>query len=426
MATVLTITAKGDIYPDNYYYYDGYGISLTSIQNQINAAGDIDEIVIMIDSYGGQMEEGWKIVDYLLSLGKPIKTVVVGCCYSMATCLFLCGTERLISPNSELMIHLPAFDPYDNYIGGNKFDLEGYVDDLVKAESKALKFYVERTNKEESVLAEMMAASSGEGTYMTADEAVTNGFATGIYQSVTQTSNKNRKPKPVFAMQKYGRPERKDRGPVAQQSSPAIPTNSKTIVMSKVTMLAAAIMSVLGIADGTAKIKNMDVALQDGSVIIIDTTGDAAAIGDKVTLKADGSVAPDGDYKTADGQTITVLAGVISNIVTTENGETTSTEPVNSGDKTPPAEETATAEEITNLRNEVTRLKGIENDYNDFKARTVPVLASMQKALGMKVSKEPETATNTVRGEKKSKGDRADMLSEREEIDWKKRRTEGK
>ncbi|MGV3561564.1 Clp protease ClpP [Larkinella arboricola] len=422
MATVLTIVLEGNIYPEE-YLYDSQGISKTRIQNQINAAGEIDEIVLMIDSWGGQMEEGWKIIDYLLSLGKPIKTIIVGCCYSMATALFLVGTERLISPNSEMMIHLPAFDPYDSYVGGNKFDLEEYIQDLLKAEEKALNWYVQRTGRDETALAELMAAGKGNGTYMSAEEAIANGFATGLYQSVEQIKNRQ-KSKAIFMMSKYGRPDQKEPAGSPQQSTPAILSNSQISKMSKTKLLAAAIMSVLGIADGSAKIKNMEVALENGTLITIDSTGDTPAIGDAV--KQNGEPVPDGDYKTADGQTITVTDGVISDIKTTEGGELTSTEPVNTPTQEP-APATLSAEEFTNLRNEVARLQGVEREFNDFKARTVPVIQNMQKALGQKVSVEPVTTTNQVREPKQESdgtGERAEMLTNRKQKDWKKARTQ--
>lgn len=411
MANILTIIAEGLIYPDEYLYEGDKGISKVRLQNQINAAS-ADEIVIIIDSQGGQMEEGWKIVDYLLSLNKPIKTVVQGNCYSMAVALFLTGSERLISPNSDLMIHLPEYDPYMSYLGGNKYDLETYIEDLVQAEEKLLKYYVSRTGKSESSMSSLLAANKGTGTFLSSDESVSNGFATGLFQNVDQISNRRRQPRPIFAMAKYGRP----------QSQSAIPTNS-TDIMSKVHTAVSALMNaannLLGLAGGTKTVTNLKLAMANGTSVEVAAAGDVAAQGDLIKNEAGESLA-DGDHETAEGQIISVSGGAISEIKAKEGGAPTSQEPVN--------EEQPTAEEITNLRNEVARLQGIEQDYNDFKARTTTVVNQMQKALGQKQSADPITQAPKpkIRNQQvteDAEGEREEMFKEREQTDWAAKRT---
>jgi hypothetical protein len=70
-----------------------------------------------------------------------------------------------------------------------------------------------------------------------------------------------------------------------------------------------------------AKIRNMfsksiDLPLADGRILVVDTNAEEPAVGDAVMI--DGTAAPDGDYPLADGRTIKVADGKISEIVAAE------------------------------------------------------------------------------------------------------------
>ena len=85
------------------------GIKLADIQKQYNR--NATEIHLFIDSVGGIVQETDKIIDFLTGTKKPIKTIIVGNCYSCATKLALIPdskVNRLMSESAKFMIHDPA------------------------------------------------------------------------------------------------------------------------------------------------------------------------------------------------------------------------------------------------------------------------------------------------------------------------------
>ena len=68
---------------------------------------DADLITVRINSRGGDVQEGWAIHDLLVNSGKKIKTIGEGKVYSIATIVFLAGTEREMMKNADGLIHNP-------------------------------------------------------------------------------------------------------------------------------------------------------------------------------------------------------------------------------------------------------------------------------------------------------------------------------
>jgi len=74
--------------------------------DQILELGDDKEpIVILIDSPGGSVFSGEKIVSAMESVNSEIYTVCVGMCASMAAIIHQYGTKRLATDRSVLMFH---------------------------------------------------------------------------------------------------------------------------------------------------------------------------------------------------------------------------------------------------------------------------------------------------------------------------------
>ena len=69
------------------------------------------EIVFFIDSVGGCVQSAFTIINLMLSITNPIRTVVVNKAYSAAYLIFLAGNKglRTISKMATLMIHKPKF-----------------------------------------------------------------------------------------------------------------------------------------------------------------------------------------------------------------------------------------------------------------------------------------------------------------------------
>jgi ATP-dependent Clp protease protease subunit len=70
-----------------------------------NETRHADEVVVLIDSGGGTISAGIKMMEAMTSDRRPITTICVGIAASLAGCIFLCGKRREMTQDSALMIH---------------------------------------------------------------------------------------------------------------------------------------------------------------------------------------------------------------------------------------------------------------------------------------------------------------------------------
>lgn len=173
----MLIMTQGHIYvygvisPDQDDNVSQYGeVNIKDINNQLNNNKEADELIVHINSLGGDVYEGYAIHDILRATGKKIITQAEGLVASIATVVYLSGDERLITDNSELMIHNPW-----GITSGDSATVQKYADSLSKEENKLATFYAKKTGGDVEEIKAMMQ----EETYLTADEAISKGFATG-------------------------------------------------------------------------------------------------------------------------------------------------------------------------------------------------------------------------------------------------------
>lgn len=72
-----------------------------------------DEVSMLIDSDGGSIEEGFRLIDAIRIIQKKnmkVRTVVTGKAYSMACFIACAGTERSAYPNARFMVHCARYD----------------------------------------------------------------------------------------------------------------------------------------------------------------------------------------------------------------------------------------------------------------------------------------------------------------------------
>ena len=96
-----------------YWFCDEAGTSFKDVDEFINGipAGD-DNIELLLHCDGGEVNEGWAIVDKLRSTGKKITATIEGNCASMATVVLLAASERRAYPHASLLIHKPYYPEY--------------------------------------------------------------------------------------------------------------------------------------------------------------------------------------------------------------------------------------------------------------------------------------------------------------------------
>lgn len=140
---------------------------------------DIDEIVLFIDSPGGEVQAGLALFDVMRMVEKPVKTVVLGRAASMGAIIFLAGNKREMLSHSTIMIHDPAFGSRN--IGGLKsHELKAELDDLNRCREILADIIAERTGKKLKDIYKVTAVDH----YMNSKEALDFGLATGLYESL--------------------------------------------------------------------------------------------------------------------------------------------------------------------------------------------------------------------------------------------------
>lgn len=229
---------------------------------------DDKEIILDINCPGGSCIEGFAIYDKLRSLeGHTIKAEIIGECSSMATIILMAASVRRAHPNSRICIHKPRFMDFYTPTMTEEEALKIY-NDLHDETERLKKIYLERTNMNEAELEALMS----EDRYITAEEALQYGVITEIIQPMT------------------AKKEDKTKQHSYKMKLQALKEFAKKIGL-KFEPIA------------------MTLNTEDGSTIEIEREEGEPAVGDAVL-----SDTPNGEYKMADGATIVIADGVITEI----------------------------------------------------------------------------------------------------------------
>lgn len=131
------------------------------------------EIILFINSPGGEVSSGLAIYDAMAAVSCPIRTVCVGLAASMGALLFAAGDRRDILPHGRVMIHDPALS---GGAGGSALALERTSKDLLKTRKTTAEILARHTGHS---LKEIYRKTSAD-TYFNAEEAVAFGLADNI------------------------------------------------------------------------------------------------------------------------------------------------------------------------------------------------------------------------------------------------------
>jgi ATP-dependent protease ClpP protease subunit len=234
---------------------------------------DADSVVVKINSRGGDVQEGWTIYDLLTNSGKKIKTVGEGKIYSIATIIFLAGTEREMLKNADGLIHNPYIPPYTLADAYGSADLLKIAEGLQQEEAKILDFYAEKTGTDKAKLAEYMK----QDTKLSSEDMLILGFATKIIEPIK-----------AFAYVK--------------------PKNNFKMNEKDVKTFGEKIDAILAKISGLSRLPVTDQTMtdKDGKEFKLEKESGAPAVGDKAS--------PDGTFVMADGKTITIASGAVTEV----------------------------------------------------------------------------------------------------------------
>lgn len=166
-------TADLDIYGDiSSCWWDDDAMSAPKLSKQLDELGDVSQINVHINSYGGEVAEGLAIYSALRRHKARVRTTCDGFACSIASVIFMAGDERLMSDASLLMIH----NAWTSAWGVNAADLRKLADDMDTITSASKSAYMARVSINEDELTKLMDAE----TWISPADAVDMGFATAI------------------------------------------------------------------------------------------------------------------------------------------------------------------------------------------------------------------------------------------------------
>lgn len=166
-------------------------VSSYNLSKQLEQLGDVDEIDVYINSYGGEVAEGLAIYSALKRHKAKITTWCDGFACSIASVIFMAGDTRIMSNASLLMIHNAW-----TRVSGNANELRKQADDLDTITQASINAYMEKVNISEEELKELL----DEEKWLLPQEALEKGFATMI--SGVDTSSKPSQSAMMYIMEK--------------------------------------------------------------------------------------------------------------------------------------------------------------------------------------------------------------------------------
>ena len=166
------------------YIYDvisaDWGVSALDVVDAIGQATETPVLNVYINSPGGDVFEARAIMAAIDRF--PGKTVahIDSLCASAATSIALSCDEVNMNQGSLFMVHNAS-----GMVWGDKTAMRDTADLLQKVELSIIKDYTSKTGKPDAEVVAMMDAE----TWMTADEALSNGFVDNVVEAKTKAKN---------------------------------------------------------------------------------------------------------------------------------------------------------------------------------------------------------------------------------------------
>ena len=159
-------------------YIDRYGFNVSAFANALAAAGEVEEIIVRINSPGGSAFDGVAMYNTLVNHKAPVRVEVHGLAGSAASVIAMAGDQILMGAASRIFIHEPAVLAFGPARALQKIAamLESHNDDFID-------LYAQRATKlKRDKIAEMLRAE----TEISAKDAIAMGFATGYLTPANQ------------------------------------------------------------------------------------------------------------------------------------------------------------------------------------------------------------------------------------------------
>ena len=168
-------------------------VTPAQFNQELAAIGDVEELVVRINSPGGDVFAAHAIYCRLRDIDAKITVKIDGWAASAATIVAMAGDVIQIPRNGVFMIHDPAMTVWDTYKAA---DFEKLAQELKVIKQSIVNTYAGRTKMKDEDIAAMMQ----EETWWTGDQAVEKGFCDSImFEAEPQTHRRSARLDPVHA-----------------------------------------------------------------------------------------------------------------------------------------------------------------------------------------------------------------------------------
>jgi len=143
-------------------------------QQDLEEAGDVDELIIHIFSDGGDVFAGLAIYSIVKQYNKPVTVYIEGIAASIATVIAMAADKIHISSVGMMMVHNPWVFLFGGY---NADDLMAIAGEIEKMTEPLIAIYASRTGESRDEIIAWMDGKNGAGTWFSAEECLAIGFA---------------------------------------------------------------------------------------------------------------------------------------------------------------------------------------------------------------------------------------------------------
>ena len=164
----------GEIVTSGYEWYES-DVSASGFQKDLKGLGEVDTINLHINSPGGSVFDGIAIYQMLVQHKAKINVYIDGLAASIASVIAMAGDNIYIPKNAMLMVH----NPWTMAVG-NASELRKQADDLDKIGQSMQESYLSKTSSK--LDQETLQKLLDDETWLSADEAVTYGFADEVLE----------------------------------------------------------------------------------------------------------------------------------------------------------------------------------------------------------------------------------------------------
>lgn len=175
-------TATLNIYGDISSCKEFGEVSSADLSKQLEALGDVKQIDVHINSYGGEVAEGLAIYNALRRHKAKVTTYCDGFACSIASVIFMAGDERIMNESSLLMIHNAW-----TLAMGNSAELRKQADDLEKITQASVEAYKSHSSLSEEEIKNLM----DNETWILPEEALSYGFATTVDKTENEKASQS-------------------------------------------------------------------------------------------------------------------------------------------------------------------------------------------------------------------------------------------